>query len=420
MSSSTLPEYLKPMYIEGHRWFGRMKNKTYNGTNVKGLLADNAPDDMGVIILWERNFNVSKKGYPDYGQYHAPIKDIDGNVTNKHPRHYTTFNNIYSVRNFVYGVKYPIAKTFYEIIKGERRSRIYFDIDFEMPVGSNDVDFHNAELIHKSTMCISWALEDYGIPVEDQRVENWYIMSSNRGPSVKPNGDPKAGKISLHIVLPFCMDTNEGRKEFAFHVNKFGDELGFTSPRLVDMNVYSQLQAFRMLGSHKADNKGKYTKCFNPVWYFGNDGEEITTQLIDEDYVDTSGDKRNKWLLVTSMANFVYSSFRTIQPKVGKIKRTYGPSTEFTEDQITNIKSMVINTDPGMELGEDKDGVVCFKRTCPSFCNICERTHDAESKYAVIHKKEVRLYCRRACSEHDTGPDVDHPIPAPYELVGSL
>lgn len=402
---------IAPVYwLEGYNWYRCLVQNP--DVPRKHLLEDYKRELNSIFIRWDFEFSHNTK--VNYNQF-----EEEANCTKDGKQipwiRYTKFDDIYKVRDFLKTKTSPITKTFFEIIFGNRRSRMYFDVDCDFTTGTLEDNY--ATILNDVTSCISWTLEDYGIPVEEQLINNWYIMTSNRDIVRNEAGVvEKEGRISIHIVLPFVVDSYEGRREIAYYVNKYGTSIGY-SKNITDMAVYKKLNAFRLLGSHKALKMGADTKVFVPVWYFGE--EEITTQLIDEEGFITPK-LYNGWLQITSMANFTFSNFRVIVPKLLNKATVKFESVEFTEQEVTTITKLVVAKDPGLSYDSESNGRIMFNRCARTYCNSCKRCHDNRGKFAVVHHNQIYLYCLRACEEHDSGDDPTRKIPKPKEFIGFI
>ena len=403
-------KHISSTTINGRQWFYYMNTNEKDGQAIEGLLTNNAPRGDEICICWEMAFK-NYWGDVDVTSYARAIDTGEVYST----RGYSKFSNVYEYCNFIKKLeRYVITKSFYEIIFGDRRSRMYFDIDFEFTDGTTAN--RNANIMNAATLCISWALKDYGFPVEEQKINNWMLFTSNRDITVV-NDVVKPGKISLHIVLPFCMSSNVHRLEFAAHVNRHAARIKYEN--LVDMAVYGPKQAFRILGCHKAKNMGNYPKTFVPTWKFGKDRRVINTELIDWD--PESNMKYDRHLMATSMVNWVYSSdLRTIEPKNYVIRKIYD-SVEYSEELINSVIAMVSRVEPSFQYTDTTDqGVIKFKRGCPSYCSLCKRSHEHENKFVSIFNNTVYLQCPRANAEHDIGPDPLRPKAKPKQKIGVL
>lgn len=369
-------------FINGKTWFKYINHQPDVNYGCPGLLHyANFNGGDAVCIGWDIMFNQ---------KYATSLRrGKDGEF--KPVKRFAEFDSILSAAKFIHK-KQGLARCFYEYVFGYNRSRMYFDIDYKTT--DPNIQEVEAQVIYAATQSISIALEDYGFPLENQRIENWYLFSSSR-----------EGKVSLHIVLPFLMDDNYGRKEFAGHVNAYAVQFGYKA--LTDSAVYSSTQAFRVYGCHKAA-VGATPKSFLSPWYWDRN-QEVVTELID--YDEDNGVDFDLWLTRTSMANYIYSSFQTIVAKRIRVQKTY-ESVSYSEEQLDKIVEMVLRADPGLKLRDVTDaGIINFSRCRPTNCRVCNCTHDNDGKWAKRDGSKVYLHCRRYR---------DHGATTDKELVGGM
>jgi len=162
-------------------------------------------------------------------------------------------------------------------------------------------------------------------------------------------------KHSRHIIIvPYYVDNNITAAEFTNNVCKF---VNFNTSKMVDKSVNKSRQNFRMIGCSK----------------FNSDRiKKIITEHNKHDTIINVGSVPH---LITNLTKL--KSFEC-------------------EETITNIK-IIHNTDDVNQCLQHADQnhtflraieiqectILLFKRNKPSFCKLCERTHDNDNTYMI-------------------------------------
>lgn len=370
------------------RWFYYFKSDASKGkvgldssANFSGL------SNTALCLVWDR--------YTDQNGCIQTCTDNQNFI--KAQSFFGAFDSVYDASTFV-DKQTGKNKSIYEYIFGNRRSRMYFDIDVKYtsnvtvtPNGTSTVtsetaDFETmkATVLQDAAKFIERALVYYGIAVNEQKLINWYMFESCR-----QDTETGCGKISYHIVLPFVVENHLGRKEFAEYVNLLSKEI--YPEGLIDTHVYGQSQQFRIMGCHKAENNGRYPKNFLSQWNM-DESTTITTKLIDPEL------SPKLCLLRTSMINYTYSDFRVIVPKCRKIT-TYKDKS-YNDAEVQQVINLVNVYDNCLTFSNVTDsGIIVFDRRGSSFCDICQRVHDSSGKYVIVHNCSAQMYCYRFSGE---------------------
>ena len=183
-------------------------------------------------------------------------------------------------------------------------------------------------------------------------------------------------KFSYHIIIKYAVEnTNEAKlftKQIKSNVSSFAS-------RIIDSSVNSKNHGLRILHSQKDGRIKKLTCEFNTCkkstvldslvrWYPSKD-KEITV-LPTKEYNITYDTFENP-LIPSNDNNSFISTILSYIPK--------DVLDGFQFDKIIN------------------DQILTFRRLHPSYCSICDRTHESENSLMILYTKErIIQLCRRS------------------------
>jgi hypothetical protein len=292
-------------------------------------------------------------------------------------------------------------RCFYELVRGDRRQKIYFDIDIEVgkknkkkDIGDKgdkkedrkeekkeemiEVTVDNLDrLLHETREYLLRALIDVcselKIALDPAEIDHYTSHGSL--------------KRSLHLITAniSVQDAINNREVYHRCLQK-------VPPRyhpFIDHGVYSSIQQIRLLGSQKIGTE-RPKKALNSFTF---EGKLYLRKIPD----GIAPEMEKLYLLERSLIERAANTMllpNLIPPKEiedSGMNLDLVIAEEDCKDVIGRVNNKLF------EFREIKQGVICFKRIAAGFCTICKRRHDHENAYAVITKRgEIRFYCRRA------------------------
>jgi len=307
-----------------------------------------------------------------------------------HSRLFALFNSYVELYNYQMQIS-PDQRYFYEIIFGNLPQKPHFDID-----------------VKESDCPEGKELEKLGDIVKDEVITHILNVGKENGINFSLEKDiliyTSHGKTkrSYHIVIHhYCHSNHEQAKVFYKAVtSKMTAENRF----YVDHSVYSSKQNFRLLGSQKI---GSYRpKIFCETYSFL--GKEIK-HIYDVDFRSPQHKQLEyfKISLVSWISECEYlPCFQDESQReryiTQRIDMDYGDLSDASVEeaiQIMNKKRKMEGSKFPFAVREVRGNVISLRRLRPSWCYICERTHEHENPYLLIMGKDVYFYCRRAGSK---------------------
>lgn len=230
---------------------------------------------------------------------------------------------------------------FYELIMGENRQKPHFDIDI------SDMKIDHQSILKLVVDSISDNIGKMG-----------YVLNSDNILVFTSHGREKH---SYHVIIDgFYHKNNKEAKEFYFRVCH---NLPLIKSKYVDRAVYSSKQNFRLLGSSK-EGSSRYKICSS------HDQIDLKRTLVS--YVDT---ETNIHLPIS----------------IPEIKLTLDKISDSETKKILNM----IPDSSNYSYLRRVDSYIILKRERPSYCQICQRIHDAENPYIIVQHGDIFFNCRR-------------------------
>lgn len=318
-----------------------------NPEKKPALLDRNKINEKNIVICWQKKF-----------------------------RKYAIFDSYISLVNFLEKTK-TSQHCFYEVIF-DKTQKIYFDIDSETEIISQEDSKIEIKII------VEYLGELLSKKVKDYQIQ---VYSSNSDL-----------KISYHIVVDKVYVS--GVKDNSNFFNEFMEFLpsSLILKQYFDSSMYKRTQQYRLLGSTKY-NKNRYKVAEfdlfrNPLGWgydlskYGNDRARYFNIL-----------KTSLVSLVTT-GEMIYFDYST---QIIEKPRSEGSITiedSHIEEAIKRYKK-VTGSFPFQvkEIIPDeyKNCLVSLQRLTPSFCSICNRTHQSENPYFIFWGDELNISfdCRR-------------------------
>lgn len=264
----------------------------------------------------------------------------------------------------------PIS--WHEVIMGDRRAKIFVDLDAEMKSLS---EFREAIKVIKAGLMDLCLAKD--IIINDNDIDVYE--------SVTEGLIKKGAHIVLMVTAPGLLEM----KKFIFDLKNMVPE---SVSKMIDMGPYAKIHNLRLYGSYKYVNGQFERKKVLNSPYSREEEDIMNRSLISKtnECIHLKMDKINSYGNVSDKTN--------IKPVIDLIDQLY-PNVHIYRKQIRNDSSLFI----------------IFDRRRPSQCNICHRQHDHEnSLYVQICDNKIIEHCRRSSEFRILGPFELHKSESEY------
>lgn len=354
----------KPYYVYNKLWY----TKLVSGSKTnKGLLDCYKTDDLVGHLVVCLNF-VNKNNYLEYI--------------------YAFFDSY--VDFFEYKKQFqPHHCSFYEVVNFNQKP--HFDIDINMATLIEnyypDQKIYYNDLLSDGNLLVETLIRSIKIIMEPNVLvlERDVLVYTSHGND----------KLSYHIIIDnWCHHDHVEAK--AFH-----DKVVFYTAALlqgrfveyIDDSVYKTNQNFRMLGSHKYDNRR--TKIFQPEFTYR--GNVIRHQSRNKEGKLFEMQEFAKSLITfTAECNLLQSFYK---------KRLYNRyNYELSEQNIKDIEGLLMTHFKGAySIREIYDNTILLTTVVRVMCPICKRVHQHENPKLLIFKNDISWSCRRTDERYFLG-----------------
>lgn len=235
-------------------------------------------------------------------------------------------------------------KTFFEVILGDRKQKVYFDIDHA------DLSTDGKQLIEN----IKVSLLQLFPFINPNKI---LVFSSNKGKEIK--------KLSYHIVVDgWCVSNNLINKEIAKRINNDA----------IDLSVYKSVQQLRILWNSKyGDDR---VKILDPVCNEKTDYEPL--ELFSSSLVTNVND--------CSLIPFEQPVIKQPVFKVDNIN---------VEKALDLLSEYLKTEDMPFKFSKIVNNLIILRRTRSFYCEKCERVHDSENPFIAVINGDYYYFCRR-------------------------
>jgi hypothetical protein len=304
------------------------------------------------------------------------------------------YNRVYyaytsSVDFYIYYYKLK-EREYHEVILGERSQKPRFDIDLESNKVPNGFKLETFGHLVRDTLIesILEVLIDLGTPLKS--LDQLIICSSH-----------SKAKYSCHIIISGMMHyNNEEAREFFNLVTRKSEQIkendkahlsleSVIAMGILDNQIYKSIQCFRMIGSGKRDSNGNLVRTKNYQRYVEYKGVLITFPEII-----TAKDEMNLF----RRASITDTTGCTYIPVIVPKKKEISNKIILPDGAEADIMPMVNFFDKDIfEVLDTNGSFIALKRLRPSYCVICNRTHDNTGPFVMVRDDgSVYFYCRRA------------------------
>lgn len=300
-------------------------------------------------------------------------------MSNDHPRR--LFAALDDIADYVSMISTMPAEEqcFFEVIFGERPQKLYYDIDMDGSVPQDVAHTLLKLLIDRIVAAL--AIHDHTVHV----AEDVLLFSSC-----------SSAKRSYHIILDgFCVAGSRENKALASLVlDRIPDEY----KKYIDQSMYSSIQQLRLPLSQKPGS-GR-PKLYVKSWRYG--GQEIQRQ--EPPILELF---RRACVTYTKGCKLVQVD---VQP-LPRPKTRHGVEDKILQaiqDRADKVLFKVFRIDKVVD-----ENLVLLRRQTRAYCSLCQRVHDHENAFLVVHESgDVVFYCRRDMSKKKTVANVADLMPA--------
>jgi len=287
-------------------------------------------------------------------------------------------------------------RTMFEIIIGNKLQKPKFDIDINL----NEININPDQWENLGQNVLSFFIQSLLISMPNLDLSKDVIVCTSHNLN---RNDPKP-KLSYHIILPFYHHINNIQSK------AFYDKVLLNIPndykQYIDHSVYKSVQQFRLLGNKKPNTNR--IKIFNKTWIYGN--QTITYEYPEayKNIIEKTNDELIVQFLLSTisfilpesklMENFEIKVNGTVQTKFKgdvRVDKVYDLLINYFT-QINNKRLTHIDQLP-FRIEGNKDNMILLRRTRPSLCLLCNRVHEHQNPYLIVHGINGGVYynCRR-------------------------
>lgn len=358
-----------------------------------------------------------------------------------------------------------LGMNFNEIIQGKRRQKPHFDIDISLEEASklfDTIEYPEEEIEQIVKNFISNSKFDYEVDLDTMirdyklqyiadKILNEFLSilvrkMTDEYPDFRLDEDllifssNSYNKKSYHIVVnSFYHMTNLDARAFYDLITY---EMDPTFRKFVDRQVYSSIQSFRTALSYKASSSeyrikklmlefkidgetyyhnGIYNKLKNHIIRFHGPSEDEINRMEDGMLDMYDIDRQIVYIrelfrmsLVTVKNDDKWIQMNSYYTKPEKDLNRKDISDDMVKDAIEHLNKYFDGNTPFEYDGCD-DGFIKLKRIRPSYCQVCDRTHDKVDSYLKLYKSTLYLNCRRTTQSTPIHHYKDEDIKIPEE-----
>lgn len=263
----------------------------------------------------------------------------------------------------------PTERCFYEVITGERLSKMRFDIERECE-SLEQRTAYEGKLLRSILRAIAKTSPE--LVDEDGYLSNIRVYESHRD-----------FKVSFHVVLLNVVGTNLALKEYYYKVL---DNVRDAYKSNIDKAVYSSFQQFRLYGSTKLG------KIANKKLWIGDVDYDICkySMLKAPESRTECIQEFQKSLLSMVHANPIILKTTTVKPE----HLNTGVTLSDLKVELDDLQK-VLSSFGSLKIGSEKDNIISVENKGGYTCPTCNRVHENENPYLVIGEDSVLFFCRR-------------------------
>lgn len=305
-------------------------------------------------------------------------REIENN-TDKPYKNFAAFDSHLSY--FFYSITTPSnRRSDYEIIKGDVSQKIYADIDIELVDDPLDSNFsHSKEEKYQISNTITEAYIESLIK----------IVPSIKKSDIMVFNSHSNKKRSFHIIVDrWYVQSASHNKELFKNIM---ENIPLEYRKYFDYTMYKSIQYFRIFLSTKC-GKNRYKmldnekSTWNSDWNFNNPAEFI------------------KEIFLSSLITYTCSCF--LIPIEIKEMTNNVVSREIDEKTYSHIIKAFNNFPDrnAFEILKERDTCILLLRRRPTYCSVCQRTHENENPFLFVGPSgRIYFNCRRGNGSLEIG-----------------
>lgn len=260
---------------------------------------------------------------------------------------------------------------FFEVIRGTKSQKPYFDIDIGLKEDSMS-SFSRQQKIKISEKIVPLIVKTIFSKYPMIKKEDIFVFNSH--------GEHKR---SFHIVIDrWCFPTCKQNKQFC---EKIMEGIPSIWHCFIDSGLYKSSQQFRMPLSHK--NGTSRVKMIDKT---------LCSWEKDEDIIFISEEQEHMYMFISSLIGNTDSC--NVLPFEIPEQEELVFSKEISECDFEEIKEIISNMENSncFSIRKVEGTMIAMKRHRPCYCESCERTHEHENPFVfVTFANNVYFNCNR-------------------------
>ncbi len=358
-------------------------------------------------------YYLDPKNKDDMSRATGLFEDLPPNIAkNKLLIHYTygqtrlfaAFDDHIQFLNYMIAIP-PNQRSFYETILGSISQKPHFDLDLKqkdlVELTQESLDTYADKLLQQVLTAIIAVLEAVNVTLDKNRD---ILIFTSHGPD----------KRSFHIIIDNYYHANH--KEAKAFYDKVLMVIEPQYQRWLDVAVYSSKQQFRTLGSQKWQSN-RIKVLYSP-WTYQNKSYNYRLEIKPKNKFQTQSLLLQASLITITRSCKALPSFIPETESNKKNNLTGGHNQDIQEAEIAGalqlVRDHMYQTCDSMPFSykETQDALILLTRERPSFCLVCQRTHENENPFVLLIsqklpvagnfvKNTVYFYCRRADDDHE-------------------
>lgn len=287
------------------------------------------------------------------------IIELKNKYNERTNRVYSVFRDYFEFKKYIRNFEQQDL-CFHEIIPGEARQKMRFDLDIK----SSNLSYGEKVKDELLNACYITMKDLCGIQLILHQDVLIFTSHSNE-------------KISYHIIIDnyYFRDNIECKKFYDYAMTMVSDK------SLIDHAVYNSMQSFRIVNCTKI-NQLRF-KIFNDQFSFNGEiiNHEFTVKGIYSNLI-----------LSHSLISYIHDcNMVKIKVLLQKEYINYGDLSDYVIQQIEEKMSNGNFKITGIE-----GNLVNLVKIETYFCEICKRNHESENPFLVVENEVVFWCCRRA------------------------
>jgi len=344
----------------------------------------------------------SRRGLLDrYGEETLVNKIVVAIETTNGKRNYTVFRNPRDLYDCIQATP-KIDRRMHEVCLGFGPQKPRFDIDVKREELKPPYD--------------TWDFDALGNRLKDLVIEGAFSVLIRDGikPDIEKNvvvcASHGVNKISYHIILHGFVHGNH-KEAGAFHSEVLTVIRGLLKPEeqkfdlghWIDSSIYSRNHALRLVNNHKL-NETRIKYFMDSFTY----KDQIHIHDLDVDIVD----ERHAAITTFSHTLISFTPGCTVLPMYAssKVKYEHEFDTTLLPDDLIDQVDQYLSArfgDGVFTVADVRGSLICLTRHAPTYCDVCERTHDHVHPFIFISPGGFfKFNCRQSLVEKRDNPHI--------------